>query len=210
MMHVLAVIKKLAGLKQVFQRILLALLLSPMLSQADTLWNLDALMNALANTKSGHAAFVEKKSIAMLDQPVESSGELFYTAPNYLEKRTLKPKKESLVLDKDQLIVEQRGKKRTLSLQSYPEVAAFIDSIRGTLAGDKKALERTYKLALEGDESNWHLTLSPLENKMKKIVQTINISGASNQLHTIIIEQADGDSSHMTITPIDATINAAK
>lgn len=200
----------LAGLKPVFQSVLLALLLIPVLSQADTPWNLDALMNALASTKSGHAAFVEKKSIAMLDQPVESSGELFYTAPNYLEKRTLKPKKESLVLDKDKLIVEQRGKKRTLSLQSYPEVAAFIDSIRGTLAGDKKALERTYQLALEGDETNWHLTLTPLENKMKKIVQTINISGVSNQLHTIVIEQADGDSSHMAITPIDATNNAAK
>lgn len=185
-----------------------ALLFSALLSQASETWGLDALMNALANTKSGHASFVEKKTIAMLDQPVESSGELFYTAPSYLEKRTLKPKKESLVLDKDKLIVEHRGKKRTLSLQSYPEVAAFIDSIRGTLAGDKKALERVYKLTLEGEEDNWHLTLSPLESKMKKIIETINISGAGNQLQIIVIEQADGDSSYMTITPILAPIKA--
>lgn len=189
--------------KHVFHNLfLLHLLLSPVLAQAELTWDIDALMNALASTKSGHAAFVEKKSIAMLDQPVESSGELFYTAPSYLEKRTLKPKKESLVLDKDKLIVEQRGKKRTLSLQSYPEVAAFIDSIRGTLAGDKKALERAYKLTLDGDESRWHLTLLPLENKMKKIVEMIDISGAGNQLQSIVIQQADGDSSHMTITPI--------
>jgi hypothetical protein len=87
-------------------------------------------------------------------------------------------------------------------------VAAFIDSIRGTLAGDKKALERVYKLALEGDESNWHLTLSPLENKMKKIVESINISGAGSQLQSIVIQQADGDSSHMTIAPIASSITA--
>lgn len=172
------------------------------ISFADEAWTVERLMSRLAETKSGHATFVEKKSIAMLDQPVESSGELFYTAPNYLEKRTLKPKAESLVLDKDKLIVEQRGKKRTLSLQNYPEVAAFIDSIRGTLAGDKKALERAYKLTLEGDEKNWHLTLLPLENKMQRIVESISIRGASNQLHNIVIQQADGDSSQMVITPV--------
>jgi outer membrane lipoprotein-sorting protein len=194
------------GFKQVLQSLLLMpLLLSPLLTHAEAAWGIDALMNNLASTKSGHAAFIERKSIAMLEQPVESSGELFYTAPSYLEKRTLKPKKESLVIDKDKLIVEQRGKKRTLSLQSYPEVAAFIDSIRGTLAGDKKALERAYKLMLEGDESNWHLTLLPLEIKMKKIVETITISGAANQLQSIVIQQADGDSSQMTITPIAAS-----
>lgn len=172
------------------------------ISFADEAWTIERLMSRLAETKSGHATFVEKKSIAMLDQPVESSGELFYTAPNYLEKRTLKPKPENLILDKDKLIVEQRGKKRTLSLQNYPEVAAFIDSIRGTLAGDKKALERVYKLTLEGDEKNWHLTLLPLENKMQRIVESINILGASHQLQNIVIQQADGDSSQMTITPV--------
>lgn len=189
-------------LKWLLHSLLWAQLLWAGTSFADQAWTIDQLMQRLAANPSGHASFVEKKSIAMLDQPVESSGELFYTAPNYLEKRTLKPKTESLVLDKDRLIVEQRGKKRTLALLSYPEVAAFIDSIRGTLAGDKKALERVYKLTLEGDEKNWQLTLLPLENKMQRIVERINIAGNSDQLHQIIIQQADGDSSLMTITPI--------
>src|SRR3954470_17403643 len=79
--------------------------------QAESDWDLDQLMQSLSATKSGHARFIEKKSIAILDKPVESSGELFYTAPDRLEKRTLKPKAESMVLDKDKLIVEQRGRK---------------------------------------------------------------------------------------------------
>jgi hypothetical protein len=55
-------------------------------------WNIDQLMRSLAQTRSGHVGFVEKKSIAMLDKPVESSGELFYSAPDHLEKRTVNPK----------------------------------------------------------------------------------------------------------------------
>ena len=171
-------------------------------SHAESTWDLDQLMQSLATAKNGHASFIEKKSIAILDKPVESSGELFYTAPDRLEKRTLKPKAESMVLDKDKLIVEQRGKKHVLSLQSYPEIAAFIDSIRGTLAGDRKTLERTYKLSMSGTRQDWDLSLLPLEDKMKKVVTSINISGDDNMLKTIEIKQADGDSSVMIITPL--------
>jgi outer membrane lipoprotein-sorting protein len=167
-------------------------------------WNIDQLMQSLAQTRSGHASFVETKSIAMLDKPVESSGELFYKAPDYFEKRTLKPKPESMILNGSTLIVERGQKKRTLQLQSYPEVAAFIDSIRGTLAGDRKALERAYQLSLEGDAKNWKLLLTPIDNKMKKVVEHISISGVDNEVRMIVINQADGDSSIMTIQALDA------
>ena len=181
--------------------LLVSMLLATYTIRAETTWDIDQLMKSLATSRSGSASFVEKKSIAMLDKPVESSGELLYNAPDHLEKRTLKPKAESMVLDKNTLTVEQRGKKHVLSLQNYPEIAAFIESIRGTLAGDRQALERTYKLSIEGDEQGWNLTLLPLEDKMKKVVAKINIVGAGNILRTIEIKQADGDSSLMTITP---------
>ena len=188
--------------------LMVTMLLNTFMVRAEGDWDIDRLMQSLASSRSGSASFVEKKSIAMLDKPVESSGELFYTAPDRLEKRTLKPKSESMLLDKDKLIVEQRGKKHTLSLANYPEVAAFIDSIRGTLAGDRKALERSYKLSLDGDEQNWNLSLLPIEDKMKKVVAKINIAGAGNILHSIEIKQADGDRSLMTITPLPTTVPA--
>ena len=188
--------------------LMVTMLLTTFMVRAEGDWDIDRLMQSLASSRSGSASFVEKKSIAMLDKPVESSGELFYTAPDRLEKRTLKPKSESMLLDKDKLIVEQRGKKHTLSLANYPEVAAFIDSIRGTLAGDRKALERSYKLNLDGDEQNWNLSLLPIEDKMKKVVAKINIAGAGNILHSIEIKQADGDRSLMTITPLPTTVPA--
>jgi len=181
---------------------LAACLLAASMAHAEDSWGLDQLMQALAAISSGHAAFVETKSIAMLEAPVESSGELFYSAPDRLEKRTLKPKPERMLLDKGTLTVEQRGKKHVLPLQSYPEVAAFIESIRGTLAGDRKALERAYSLTLEGDAQSWRLTLLPLNANMKKVVANIRIAGAGNMLHRIDIQQADGDSSRMTITPL--------
>ncbi|MEZ0238478.1 MAG: LolA-related protein [Methylophilaceae bacterium] len=167
-------------------------------------WDIDTLMHGLAQTRAGHASFVEKKSIAILDKPVESSGELFYTAPDRLEKRTLKPRPESMVLEQGTLTIEQKGKRHVLPLQNYPEIAAFIESIRGTLAGDRAALERAYHLNLEGGEQGWTLELLPLADRMKKVVERIRIAGERHELRTIEIRQADGDSSLMTITQMSA------
>jgi outer membrane lipoprotein-sorting protein len=166
-------------------------------------WGIEQLMQGMTQTRSSHATFVEKKYIAILDKPVESSGELSYTAPDRLEKRTLKPRPESMLLDGGTLTVEQKGKRHVLPLQNYPEIVAFIDSIRGTLAGDRAALERVYKLNLTGDEQQWTLELQPLSERMKKVVERIRIAGEQHELRTIEIRQADGDRSVMTITQTD-------
>src|SRR5665647_716018 len=162
-------------------------------------WDIDQLMNSLAQTRSGHARFVEKKSIAILDQPVESSGDLLYTAPDRLEKRTIKPKPETMVVQGDNLQIERGRQKIQLQLQTYPELAAFIDSIRGTLAGDRKALERSYRLSLDGSADGWTLQLLPMDEKMKAVVQRIRIAGVRDQVTSIEITQADGDSSLMVV-----------
>ena len=52
-------------------------------------WNLDRLMSTLAQHKSGRATFTETKTLSIATQPVESSGELVFVAPDHLEKHTL-------------------------------------------------------------------------------------------------------------------------
>ena len=167
-------------------------------------WDLGQLMETLAQTQSSRASFVEKKSIALLDKPVESSGELLYTAPDRLEKRTFKPKPESMVVNGDELLIERGRQKHRLQLQAYPELAAFIDSIRGTLAGDRAALERNYRLSLEGSAERWTLQLLPLDEKMQAVIQHIRIAGVRDQVRSIEINQADGDRSVMAIQNLAA------
>jgi outer membrane lipoprotein-sorting protein len=189
----------LRSLSGLFAVLLLVVLSAPSYA-AD--WDLDQLMNGLAQTRSGHARFVEKKSIAILEQPVESSGDLLYTAPDRLEKRTLKPKLETMVVNGDNLQIERGRQKYQVQLQTYPELAAFIDSIRGTLAGDRKALERSYQLSLEGAAQGWTLKLVPLDSKMKQVVALIRITGVRDEVRSIHVTQVDGDSSVMQIEKV--------
>ena len=162
-------------------------------------WNVSRLMQAFAQQQGGKVVFSEKKYIALLDRPVESSGELVYQPPARLEKRTLKPNVESLVLDRDVLVVERGKQKYTLQLQQYPEITAIVDSIRNTLAGDLDALKRQYRVDLEGDPERWTLTLLPSDARIAAMVQRIRISGTRDELRQIEMLQADGDRSVMQI-----------
>ena len=165
-------------------------------------WQLGELMQLLAQTKSGQARFVERKYIAMLDKPVESSGELSFTAPDRMEMRTLKPKKQAMLLDGNRLTLEQDGRQKTVSLQSYPEVAAFVEGIRGTLVGDRQALEKVYKVHLIGTPARWQLMLVPREPAMIRIISRIRIGGSQGEVTQVAYDHADGDRSEMQITPV--------
>lgn len=170
-------------------------------------WNLDRLMSTLAQHKSGRATFTETKYLSIATQPVESSGELVFVAPDHLEKHTLNPKPEHLVVDGDMLTVERNNRKYTLALARYPELGAFIDSIRATLAGNRFALEQVYKVALAGRGDDWTLTLTPLDSRMLKVISTITLDGTRDVLRGVAIRQADGDHSAMRLQPVPANPN---
>jgi len=163
-------------------------------------WDVTRLMHELAQVKSAKARFVERKHLAILNAPLESSGTLTYTAPGKLEKRTLAPRAEILLLDGDRLTLERKGQRRTFALPQYPEVWAFVESMRSTLAGDLATLQRYYQVELEGSEGQWRLTLKPAESGMQKMVSEIRIQGSGSQVGSIEIFETGGDRSVMTIT----------
>ena len=153
-----------------------------------------------ASTRPGgiHRAAI---SSTVLSHPIESSGELRYDAPDRLEKRTLKPRVETLVLAAGVLTVERAGRRRVMDLHAYPQALPFVESIRATLAGDRTALERLFHLDFAGSVSRWTLTLVPLESKVKQSVSQVRIDGIRDQLLKVEIRQPDGDRSLMTLRP---------
>jgi hypothetical protein len=169
-------------------------------------WTVNELMLSLAQVKNSKATFVERKYLSILKSPLEYSGTLAYKAPSHLEKQTLLPKPESLVLDQDILIVQSGApnRKRTLSLQDYPVIGAFVESFRATLAGDIATLNRFYSVTLEGHPKQWLLILRPVDAKMKNLVNEIRISGSLEQISTIEIRESGGDYSVMSISRDDS------
>ncbi|QID16470.1 outer membrane lipoprotein carrier protein LolA [Nitrogeniibacter mangrovi] len=186
------------------------LILIPLLFQiataaaAATGWTVDRLMHTLAQNAGGTVHFTERKYLAILDTPVESTGTLVYRRPDHLERHALTPRPESMVLDGNALTLTRPSGSLHMDLRDYPDAAALIESIRSTLAGDRAALERNYLLTLSGSQHAWTLDLSPSDTRIAALVVRIRIEGHGGQIDTVSVLQADGDRSEMRITPIPA------
>jgi hypothetical protein len=161
--------------------------------------DLDELMQLLAMRRHGQVSFVEQHFLALLKRPVESYGELIYDAPGRLEKRTVEPRAESLVLVGDVLTVERGKHIHVVDLKSYPTVLPLIESLRATLAGDLPALERVFDVNYSGDLSHWVLSLVPREDRAAKDIARVRIEGIRDNLLRVEIFEADGDRSLMTL-----------
>jgi hypothetical protein len=160
---------------------------------------LDTVMSLLAQRQHGRVEFVEQKFLSVLSHPIESSGELLYDAPDHLEKRTLLPRAETLVLDGSVLTMVRGGHNRVLDLHRYPQIQPFVESIRATLAGDRAALERVFHVEFAGGVRRWSLTLAPLDRQLQRTIKQVQIDGSQDQLQRVEIRQTDGDRSLMTL-----------
>jgi len=170
-------------------------------AEEESAWDVQQLMRSLAQVKQAEGRFVERKFLSMLNRPLESSGTLLFQAPGHLEKHTLLPKEESLVLDQGVLTIESKARniRRTLLLQEYPALWAFVESIRSTLAGDLPTLERFYRIELEGDAAHWKMRLLPIELRTREVMREIRIGGRGNRVDSIEMLESNGDHALMKV-----------
>lgn len=162
-------------------------------------WTLGALLASIARADNARRRFVERRFISALDAPVDASGELRFVKPSRLEKRTLKPRAETMVIDGDRLEIDGAGGRQQLSLRQTPEAVAWVESLRATLSGDRATLERVFEITLGGNESAWKLRLVPRDAQAARALKEVRISGQRGEIDQIDIEQTDGDWSTMRV-----------
>ena len=164
-------------------------------------WDLQALMQSMAQVPSSEARFVETRHVALLTQPLELKGSLSYERPHRLAKHVQTPVDELFSVDGDALTVfnKTRGVRRVISLREQPAAGVLVTSVRATLAGDLPQLERHYKLQLSGARASWSLRLEPRDARVKAYVETITLAGNGARLERIESVEASGDRSRMTI-----------
>jgi outer membrane lipoprotein-sorting protein len=181
---------------------LLALFLAASGSAAAAGFDLQALMQQLAQARSGQASFVEDRRVQQLDQTLRSSGRLSFTAPDTFVRETLKPSHERLAVVGNQLTMTRGSRSRTTMLDSVPEAAVIVEAIRGTLTGNRQTLERHFDITVHGTADQWQLELVPREPRLRGQVAHLRLGGRDGQVREVRMTLADGDSSVMRIEPL--------
>jgi outer membrane lipoprotein-sorting protein len=165
-------------------------------------FDLAQLTALLGRVKSGEASFVEKRRVEMLDRTLESSGRLRFRAPDSFSRETLRPYREKLEVNGNVLTMSMGERSRTLQLDSAPEAAVIIEAIRGTLTGNRDALERFFATTVSGSPDRWTLDLVPHDMRLRGQVASVRVSGRDSAVREVQVLLADGDRSTMTIEPL--------
>ena len=126
-------------------------------------FDLPALMELLAGVRSGEATFVERREVALLDRTVVTSGRLSFEAPDTFVRETLKPSRDRLAVTGNTLTMSRGDRSRSVQLDATPEAAVVVEAIRGTLTGNRAALERLFAPTVGGTAERWTLELVPRE-----------------------------------------------
>ena len=181
-------------------RALLLCWLLPATAGAATLTAAD-LMKMLATVESANARFVETRTSALLKAPLVLQGTLAYRRPDRVEKHVTSPYDERITVEGGRLTLENRAqnRKKTVQVSSAPGLAALVESIRATRAGDLDALQRHFALQVEGSRDRWTLTLKPLDAQLAGYVTQLTLSGSETRIGRITVEEAGGDRSVMEI-----------
>jgi len=162
-------------------------------------WDLARLMSEFAQVQTSRAKYSEIRRVAALRQPIMLSGTLYYSRPDRIEKQQILPFRETVHVEREQLTVEREGKTRTVALAGAPPLAALIESLRATLAGDRAELERLYEVRLEGPRERWSLKLTPRDTEIANLIRSIRFAGSGPRVSRVEFLEPGGDSSVMTI-----------
>ena len=159
------------------------------------------LMQMLAGVESASARFVETRHSALLKAPLVLRGTLAYRRPDRVEKHVQSPYDERIVVEGRRITLENRtqNRKKTIAVTAAPGIAALVESIRATRAGDLAVLQRHYAVDVDGSREQWTLTLRPSDPQVAEYVTRLTLAGSETRIGRISVEETGGDRSVMEI-----------
>lgn len=159
--------------------------------------DLPTLLSAFAGMPGLEARFVEEKRIALLAQPLESKGRLYFTKPGLLLRRVEAPSPSEVVITPDEVRLKEHGREQTIDLRTRRDLRPFIESLVWILAGNQKALADVYRLSFEPEREGapWQLTLTPKGEPLSRLVQHIRIRGKGLAVSEVEVRETSGDES---------------
>jgi hypothetical protein len=154
---------------------------------------LEELMAAFARVRGIWAEFRETKELALLMEPLVSTGEIFIVPPDRLLRRTTSTAPATLVIDGDSLRFEDELGREEIDLAAQPQARQFVDQMLAVLSGDLAALRARYEVDYEASADHWQLTLVPSGFPMRHLVERIELRGDGPELREMVLIEKDGD-----------------
>lgn len=161
----------------------------------------DRLAEFITGAPDHRAEFSEERRLLLLTEPVRLQGTLLFRKPDRLEKHTLSPLREDLVVDGDWVTVSlpDRNTEMRFNMADDPLLHGLLFSLRSILNGEPGRLAEIFAVEAWGDGNAWTLRLKPVGTDLAQRIQAIRVTGETYWIRTIELWEISGDYLIMTI-----------
>jgi outer membrane lipoprotein-sorting protein len=154
---------------------------------------LEALMRGMAGARGVVAQFREEKQLALLSEPLESRGTLYFVPPDRLSRETSEPSRTRLVIDGDRFFFRDAAGSQALDLSANPIAREYVRNFVVLFNGDLDALRGRYEPEFHADASGWRLVLTPRGVPLSDFIERVTLEGRGRALTRMELVEAGGD-----------------
>lgn len=163
----------------------------------DTLYDL---MQRMQTKAAVRIAYTETRSLELLDSPWLGSGYLYSLPPDLMLKQQLQPERVLMAVQGQKLFYFDPNQdiRRQAELDIDNPLTLNLAVFKALVGGDEALLYKIYRVDFSAQEQGWMMTLKSKRSSDSDF--RIVISGpAGQQAESLVITQADGDSSRFTL-----------
>lgn len=145
--------------------------------------------------------FQESRESPWLAAPIESRGRMQASA-TVLEKIVEQPRRETwrILPDRLERLAPDATEPARLMYSEAPAVAALGRTLRHMVAGDLRALDQDFHLALGGDQQLWTVRLTPRRPELARFLKELEMQGSGSSLRAIVVLEAQGERTTTRLT----------
>jgi hypothetical protein len=145
--------------------------------------------------------FVEQRQSPWLAEAVESRGTVRSLPQGGLEKQLEFPKREIWRLLPDRMEWKSLAStgdntgntSKQILFSKAPALGVLSDAIRHVVAGDFPALERDFKVVVEGDAKQWTAQLQAQSTEAVRYLDRLEMQGSGSRLLTLVVVERKGE-----------------
>jgi hypothetical protein len=164
---------------------------------------LDELLARMSSTRGVVAQFHEQKQIALLAQPLESTGTIYFAPPGRFSRVTRTPAATRLVLDGADMQFEDANGASAVDLSANPVARQFAENMVALWSGDRARLEKLYQLGFHAERARWELVLVPRSPTLARFLARLTLRGDGAEMRELDLLETDGDRTRTTFVSSD-------
>ena len=169
--------------------------------------SLEQVMHSLAESGSVRATYRERRYVALLEEPIETGGTLFFQPPDRMARRVESPERAWMAIRDDEVVLRNSRGEQRIDLGRSEVARSLVDGLAVVLRGDVALLTARYDVSFRADESRWQIGLTPRADRSRTVIASLVIDGAGDEIHRIEVREAGGDSTVTEVSGVETGLH---